>query len=249
MKIILVGKPIAKMRARHAYRNGFVVTYDPQSEAKESVKTRFSQELQKLLDSDIKNVCVEAGEITRANAYEVYWDFYLPLNESDTISVRNSKLWGFELPTCKPDYDNLEKFYLDCANSILWPDDRMIISAHANKHYSETPRMEVTIMSKKELKLPEKAEKVIKVFSPDQFREFLEDVRKLMALDPACVDAFEGAAREVWLTSAASLVSKFALKHAATLKKVQKAGDLASDIQNRDENLACLEEELASLHE
>src|ERR1044072_1553571 len=162
MKVVLLGKPIAKMRARYAKRGDFVVTYDPQEDAKNSVKMRFQEALRKALDSEIKSESMDASSIVLAKAYEVHFYFYLPINESDSKPVRNGKLWGFELPTGKPDYDNLEKFYLDCANGILWRDDCMIIDGHAHKRYDEVPRMEVTIMAKKELSMPEKAEKIIK---------------------------------------------------------------------------------------
>ncbi len=231
MKIVLEGKPIAKMRARYSKRGNFVITYDPQSEAKESVRQRFILALHEALNQESKEECLEAYGITHAKAFEVDFWFYMPINESDSETTKNAKLWGFELPTSKPDYDNMEKFYLDCANGVFWPDDRMIIDAHAHKRYDVKPRMEVTIVERKEMKLPCKAESVIKVFSPDMFKNFLIDVRKFDALDPIALDGPRDENFEDWLTMAACLVSEFSSKYATTLKKVQAkaGGDITHD--------------------
>lgn len=242
MKIILIGKPIAKMRPRFSMRAGYVVTYDPQEEAKESVRLRFTEAIKKALDSEIKAESMDASAICLAKAYEVNFYFYLPINESDSIAVRNGKLWGFEMPTGKPDYDNLEKFYLDCANGVLWRDDSMIVDAHSHKRYDEIPRMEVTIMAKKELTLPDKAEKVIKNFSPNELKEFLYEVKKLNALDPEMVGFLEGDLLQSWLYTAAGVLSSFALKYAPLLKKIEKVGDVTKDIEEIEDCKKGLEE-------
>jgi len=242
MKVILIGKPIAKMRPRFSMRAGYVVTYDPQEESKESVRARFSEALQKALDSEIKEESMDASSIVLAKAYQVNFYFYLPTNESDSTPVRNGKLWGFELPTGKPDYDNLEKFYLDCANGILWRDDCMIVDGQAHKRYDELPRMEVVIMAKKELSMPEKAEKVIKTFSPNELKEFLYDVKKLNTLDPELIGFLEGDLLKSWLTTAAGVLSEFSLKYATLLKKIEKVGDVNNDLMKLEECKIGLEE-------
>ena len=78
MKICLEGKPISKMRARYANRGNYVITYDPQAEAKESVSLRLMQKLQEALNNEIDEIAKEAFNITRARVFEVELWFYLP---------------------------------------------------------------------------------------------------------------------------------------------------------------------------
>ena len=154
MKICLEGKPISKMRARYANRGNYVITYDPQAEAKESVSLRLMQKLQEALNNEIDEIAKEAFNITRARVFEVELWFYLPTNESDSEAQKNAKLWGLSHASNKPDYDNLEKFYLDCATGILWPDDRMIVDAKAYKRYGNPARVEMIVMPKEDMKMP-----------------------------------------------------------------------------------------------
>ena len=48
-------------------------------------------------------------------------------------------------PTKKPDLDNVAKIVLDSLNGIAYSDDSQIIKLVVEKHYSENPRVEVTL--------------------------------------------------------------------------------------------------------
>ncbi len=222
MKIELEGKPIAKMRARHARRGGFVVTYDPQSDDKESVKKRLIAILEDAMNSANKQKALEACGLSRATSFQVDLWFYLPTNASDSERVRNAKLWGFIPATCKPDYDNLEKFYLDCANGILWPDDRMIVDAHAHKRFGEPARVEINVMAIEQFKVNKNAEEIFKIFRPLELDELLEKARMLGSMNIDYFYELEGKSREIWIEKTASLLSHFAEKYADKLKKVCK---------------------------
>ena len=69
-------------------------------------------------------------------------DFYWPVPKSLSRSQKNMALSGFMIPT-KKDGDNCFKFYADCCQGILWPDDRLIRSGSYFKNYSTQPRTEI----------------------------------------------------------------------------------------------------------
>lgn len=222
MKIELEGKPIAKMRARHARRGGFVVTYDPQSDDKEFIRSRLIAKINEAIDSANKVTSLEACNLSRAECFEVDLWFYLPTNPSDSERVANAKLWGFIPATCKPDYDNLEKFYLDCANGILWPDDRMIVDAHAHKRYGEPARVEINVMAIERLKINKNSEEIFKLFNPVELDGLLEKARLLGTMNMDYYYELEGTGRQIWIEKTATILSLFAEKYADKLKKVAK---------------------------
>ncbi len=231
MKIIIPGKPIPKQRPRFSKRGEYVVTYDAQESDKRRIQQILTRELSKVLNSKDKSASFEAGEICRSDIFYVEFHFLLPINSSDSVTVRNKKLWGLKDATCKPDYDNLEKFYLDCANGILWADDRMIIKGQSKKRYSDDPRVEIVVTAKKEIRLPDKAEKVITLFSPIEFTEFVNDAKRISFLDTSTVGYLEGDVLQEWLETAACILSEFALKHSAKLKKVASQGDVIQELK------------------
>lgn len=222
MKIELEGKPIAKMRARHARRGGFVVTYDPQSDDKESIKRRLLAKIEEAMNSTDKDLAIEACGLSRADSFEVDLWFYLPPNATDSVRVTNAKLWGFLPATCKPDYDNLEKFYLDCANGILWPDDRMIVDAHAHKRFGEPARVEINVMALEKIQINKNSQEIFKLFNPNELDTLLEKARLLGSMDMDHYYELEGKSREFWIEKTATILSMFADKFADKLKKVAK---------------------------
>lgn len=48
-------------------------------------------------------------------------------------------------PTGKPDADNIIKAILDALNTYAYKDDAEVVSVTAEKRYSTTPRVEVTL--------------------------------------------------------------------------------------------------------
>ena len=52
---------------------------------------------------------------------------------------------GFELPTKKPDTDNIAKIILDSLNGIAYHDDAQIVRLTVQKSYSREPRVLVEI--------------------------------------------------------------------------------------------------------
>lgn len=48
-------------------------------------------------------------------------------------------------PTKKPDLDNVAKLILDSLNTIAYHDDSQVVRIVLEKHYSDNPRVEVTL--------------------------------------------------------------------------------------------------------
>ena len=163
----------------------------------------------------------EGPKFQIGQCYEVRLVFYIGLNNSDSKGQKNAKLWGFEPCNLKPDLDNLEKFYLDCASGILFQDDRMIISLQSKKKYDKNPRTEIIVMPKKELNLEDKVKSALKLFGPDRLKEFLEDAKKIERTLPADFEEHEGDLRREWLTSCATTLISFADKYSDDLKKIK----------------------------
>ena len=216
MKLILLGKPVAKARARAYPRGKHIMFYDPQTDLKQDVRRQFHRFV---LES------VEASALAQAAAFTVDWYFYLPVADSCPAALRNAKLWGFDLPNHKPDYDNLEKFYLDCANGILWRDDAMVIDAGAHKRYSSQPRIEVTIMEKKPIQVKEKIEKIMCTFSPEELKEFMCAV-KIMSTCFVQHEDVPDHSMSGWMSHTARFLCEFARKYANILKKIEKIGEI-----------------------
>ena len=223
---MILGKPIPKARPRHARRGKYVVTYDPQKDDKEAVKAKMLHFLVGALNSQDKQIVMEASELSRGRAFAFSSKFYLPVPDKATATQKNRMLWGIELPNVKPDFDNLEKFYLDCANEILFPDDRLIVEAQSFKYYSENPSVELIINTKRGLKLNPDDERIILQFSPNELKEFLNATKLFNELDPAVLDKIEGDSLKPWLSRAASLLLEFSEKYAEKLRKIKSKAAL-----------------------
>jgi len=65
---------------------------------------------------------------------------------SATKARRAAMLAGDELPTKKPDIDNVAKNYLDALNGVAWKDDAQVVSLACSKRWSDEPRVEVLVL-------------------------------------------------------------------------------------------------------
>ena len=241
MKIVIKGDPIPKARARHFMRGKRSITYDPQHEEKNHVRHQFIKAMREAWDSDNKETSMEASNLTYGKLFHLSITFYMPTNFSDSEAQKNAKLWGIEPCNKKPDCSNMLKFYEDAANEVLYPDDSMIVSGDFKKLFDKNPRTEIEIMSKKELRLNEKAEGILKIFGPDKLKEFLIDVIFLTRIHPQAVDEADRTDRELWLTTAACLLSDFAIKYADSLKKIRKYDGVIDEVNSKLEGLDMLE--------
>ena len=122
----IAGDPVALQRPR-VLRSGH--TYNPQ--AKEQEDARIQLRLQHR--SSCPHICPLAISIT----------FYMEIPKSTSKKKRSTIVSS---PHSKrPDIDNLIKFVLDAANTIIFSDDSLVYSVTAQKIYDTIPRTEFTI--------------------------------------------------------------------------------------------------------
>lgn len=229
MKIIIPGKPIPKMRARYSKRGKHVITYDPQDKDKKVVQKVMTDQLIAHYDSAQKMIGQELYKICTSKVFSVQFIFFLPVNASDSVSAKNKKLWGITRASTKPDYDNLEKFYLDCANGILWDDDASVVKAQALKLYSEEPRVEIVVNAVEDIKVPKNIEEIISIFSPSEFKELQYYAKKISEISEPSVETIEDGILQEWVISTAELLSKFSINFGSKLTKIAKIGDIKSE--------------------
>jgi len=225
MKIVIPGPPVPKMRARFFKKGISIHSYDPQHADKNHTKNYMMLQVRRAMNDKDKKTAIEATDLSLNSLFSIEMHFHLPIPKMEARSKKNSKLCGFDRCNTKPDLDNLEKFYLDCANGILFHDDRMIISLQSKKTYSENPRTEIHILPIKQVSLPDKAKKIITTFEPDQLKEFLSDANSFREFCFEDLEKMNDKDKEKWFLDTASQLSFFVRKHGETLKKLNKYKD------------------------
>ena len=147
MKIIIEGDPIADVRPRHTTVKGCTWTYDPKAKEKEEVRKKMALHVFEALNCMDREIVKEASNLAQDRSFSLWLTFHMPIPKSFT--KRKIRAIGNDLlpMISKPDIDNLTKFYLDCANGVLFPDDRMINLLTASKQYSTKPRTEIIVQS------------------------------------------------------------------------------------------------------
>lgn len=219
MRIIIEGIPIAKKRFRYTSRGSYIHTYDVQIKEKESIQTQMIQMLKK----HSQDQPIRTFAITEANYLKVRFVFCLSPSVSEPTSEKNEKLWGFQLPGQKPDIDNLEKFYLDCANGILWKDDKQIIEIYSKKIYGQIPYVQIDIEEKKGLIMEKNASEILKCFSPQELESFLKDAYNIGVFYKEEIfysEDIEG--KKDFLKNLAHKLSVFIANHDSKIMKVRK---------------------------
>lgn len=143
-------------------------------------------------------------------AFEVDWYFYMPIPKSFSQVKKNACKWGLIEHTSKPDRSNLEKFYEDCANGILWKDDSQITRGKIIKRYcnDDNPRTEIEMKPIQETN--EDMKEILSMFSPDE-------------ISTICYEASKIKMTAEKLPEIASFLSKLADQHAKKFSKITKS--------------------------
>ncbi len=227
MKIVISGNPIGKSRHKCACIGNKPRAYDPQIKNQmQEVKEKMLEAWNSAFDSENKEIVMDASNLAQAESFQVSFTFLFPVPKSGKKGHQNAKLWGFQSHNSKPDFDNLEKFYSDCATGIIWKDDCQVVFNTSKKYYDENPRIEMEIMVKKDLKVHPDAEAVLLVFGPEKLKEFLKDVSAFWPWRASRVDEIVASSeiegKDKMLVALSALLAEFASKHAEDLKKIQK---------------------------
>lgn len=141
IRVAITGAPIPKGRPRfrtiRANGNEFTQTYTPS-------KTRAYE----------THVRVTATGVMQGQQLEalvgplgVTMAVFLPVPKSWPKKRRQNALEGLELPTPKPDLDNVAKAVLDGLQGILFADDSQLCEMVLTKRYAEHPGVIVDVYS------------------------------------------------------------------------------------------------------
>jgi Holliday junction resolvase RusA-like endonuclease len=137
MQIVILGKPISQMRPRL----GKGVVYNPQSLMKKMVSLEMTRQVCELCDGMPEKL----HQFMSVGSFEVKMTFYFKPAKSVSKSKRRAMLKN-EVPCLvKQDLDNLEKFYCDCANNVLFEDDHQIVKMQSQKLWSEHERVMIEV--------------------------------------------------------------------------------------------------------
>lgn len=70
---------------------------------------------------------------------------FFSIPKSASKKKREQMLTGEIRPTKKPDADNVAKSILDACNKVAYSDDSHVVKLLVEKHYGDTPRVEVEL--------------------------------------------------------------------------------------------------------
>jgi Holliday junction resolvase RusA-like endonuclease len=217
MKFVIPGPPITKMAPKGFVvpRKGVngrpynqIIMYNPQKELFDEVKGLLTLQLQKALNSENKEIQLDAANLSRERFFTVILGLYLPISESLPKSTQCLISWGLPYPS-KKDTDNCAKFYLDCIKKTLIADDHMVIDERAFKCHSPNPRTEIFIMPVK-VDLNPMQEKILSTFSIKDF-----DDLKLFAIEILNLE-------ETQIVEISHAIKELAIHHADKLMKIKK---------------------------
>ena len=86
----------------------------------------------------------EAGPLF-TGPLEAVLEMRIPIPVSWSKAHKAAALAGTELPTSKPDIDNVAKAILDACNGVAFRDDSQVVILIATKAFSEEPGVRVVI--------------------------------------------------------------------------------------------------------
>lgn len=150
------------------------------------------------------------SKLLTATAYAVELIFHMPVPHSWSEYKKNMCRWGRLYPISKPDVDNLEKFYLDVANEMIWKDDAAVVSMRSKKVYSDQPKTEMIIKPMNPM-TPKYTQEILQCISP-------ADVATLSAAFENILDSFH----ESDINACAEALGKLSLNYSQKLNKICK---------------------------
>jgi Holliday junction resolvase RusA-like endonuclease len=144
MSFVIPGKPEPYARARFARAGKFVHCYNPKASIEEKDRVIMKDQLSK--ENREKLNALLSDENADYSA-EVYGRFYVPISKSDSITTTYLKEEGKIRPDIRNgDIDNYMKLILDAMHGVVYNDDKLVTTIHAEKLYSSNPRSELTVI-------------------------------------------------------------------------------------------------------
>lgn len=131
--ITIFGEPVGKGRPRFARNGAYVRAYTPD-------KTRQYEENVAMIYR------LRKGENFGAEPVKLKVDAYFAVPKSASKKAREELLSGDAFCMKKPDGDNIIKCIADALNGVAYDDDKQIVRCYCSKYYSDTPRVEITVL-------------------------------------------------------------------------------------------------------
>ena len=135
IEFFVPGAPVGKGRPRAARRGTGVVMFTPE-------KTAGYEALVAAAASNAMRA--EAGSLF-TGPLEAVLEMRIPIPVSWSKAHKAAALAGAELPTSKPDIDNVVKAILDACNGVVFRDDAQVVMLVATKAFADEPGVRVVI--------------------------------------------------------------------------------------------------------
>lgn len=129
-KFVIYGKPMGKQRPRLG--KGFTYTPKETVNYENLVKYSFLDQVKDWVMTD--------------KPIEMQITAYFPIPNSTSKKNKELMRSGQLKPTKKPDTDNIGKMIADALNNLAYNDDAQVVDMSIRKVYSDTPRVEVTLI-------------------------------------------------------------------------------------------------------
>lgn len=130
------GEAVGKGRPRVSRRGNYVHTYTPE-------KTRVFEEA--IRYEFMASTCETMPVYSRETPLKAVIHIGTAIPKSYSKKKRETCLAGELAPSKKPDIDNILKAIFDALNGYAYEDDAQIVEIVADKKYTESPYIEVTI--------------------------------------------------------------------------------------------------------
>lgn len=135
IEFFVPGTPVGKGRPRAARRGAGVVMFTPEKTA----------DYEALVAAAASNAMrAEAGPLF-TGPLEAVLEMRIPIPSSWSRAHKAAALAGTELPTSKPDIDNVAKAILDACNGVVFRDDAQVAMLVATKAFSDESGVRVVI--------------------------------------------------------------------------------------------------------
>lgn len=135
LKFTVPGEPCAQGRPRFTTAGGYPRAYDPAKSRNYKAFAKYIATHEALKQGWKYNELPLAITVTA----------YLSIASSKPKKFKEAALKAEELPTKKPDVDNIFKAVTDALSGVLYKDDKQICRAVVNKYYDIEPRLEVEL--------------------------------------------------------------------------------------------------------
>ncbi len=138
LKFSVLGKPKGQGRPRFSARGHYVHVYDPKDSADEKAVIRLAAQ------EAVKQQNWEMPSPEMPVAIKI--DLFCPIPVGRSQWFKEAAVQDIIVPLAKPDADNVAKMYMDAMSKSVYCDDKQVFRLAIERHYSDTPRVEVQVV-------------------------------------------------------------------------------------------------------